>query len=96
MLRIATNASECEKVYARLQSCCRASLRRWLILLFLLLVNKLPFVIPWYPLPPSAKTLLTWIEARERMRLGVDDDLVQGQEIVGPEEEVEVLECFGL
>ena len=42
------------------------------------------------PLPPGGERRLH-VEAREGMRLGVEDDLVEGKEVIWREEEVEVL-----
>lgn len=36
------------------------------------------------------------VEARQGVRLGVPDDLVEWEDVVGGEEEVEVFQCLGL
>lgn len=44
--------------------------------------QNLPIWASWLPLPTRLKQL-TKVEAREWMRLGVDNDLIQREEIVG-------------
>lgn len=44
-----------------------------------------------FPLPPRLEQLAQF-EQWERMRLGVEDDLIQGEDIVLAKQEVEVLE----
>lgn len=41
--------------------------------------------------PPRLEALLARVEARERMRLGIQHDLIERQDVAGSEEEVEVL-----
>ena len=66
-------------------------------LLFLLLLHhQVPLLISRNPLPTRLKALLTRIESRERMCFCVQHDLIQGQEVVGAEEEIEVFQCLGL
>lgn len=58
--------------------------------------NQIPILIPGDPLPPRLKSLLARIKHRERMRFRIKHDLVEGENVVGSEEEVEVLEGFCL
>lgn len=60
------------------------------------LENQLPLLIARNARPPGLEALLTRVEARERMRFRVQHNLVERQDIGGAEEEVEILEGFGL
>lgn len=62
----------------------------------LLLTHHIPLLIPRQPRPIRFEALLTRIEPRKRMRLGIKHDLIQRQQIVRAEEQVEVLERLGL
>lgn len=57
--------------------------------------HNIPILPPGLPLPPSLEQL-PHLEARERMRLRINDDLIERPHIVGPEEEVEVFQCLSL
>lgn len=48
-----------------------------------------------FPLPARLEQL-AHLEAREGMCFGVEDDVREGEQVVGGEEEVEVFEGFGL
>jgi hypothetical protein len=70
---------------------------RRLALHFLLLVkDKITFLIPWFPLPPSLEALLTRVKAREGMRFCIENDLVERQDIIGAKEEVKVFQRLSL
>jgi hypothetical protein len=56
-----------------------------LLLLFPVHRHKIPILIAGNPLPPRAKALLTRIEARENMCLGIKHDLIERQQLVGAE-----------
>lgn len=55
------------------------------------LLNNLPLRIPRFPFPPSREQR-SHIKPRERVRLGIQHDLVQRQQIVRREEQVKILE----
>lgn len=54
-----------------------------------LINNRLPIPISSFPLP-SSEEIFTQLEMRECVGFGVEDDFVQGEDIVWSEEEVEV------
>lgn len=58
-------------------------------------VNDPAFSVPRFTLPTGLEQL-TELKARKSMRFSVEDDLVEGQDVVGPEEKVEILERFSL
>jgi hypothetical protein len=58
--------------------------------------HQLALVVARDARPPGFEALARRVEARERMGFRVQHDLVEGQDVVGPEEKVEILECFGL
>lgn len=62
----------------------------------LLRMYHISLLVPRQPRPIRLEALLARIEPRERMRLGVKHDLIERQQVVGAEEQVEVLERLGL
>lgn len=55
---------------------------------------------PALPVPllalPAGEEVLAEFEARERVRFRVEDHFVKWQDVVGPEEQVQILESLGL
>jgi len=58
--------------------------------------HEVALIIPRYTFPTRLESLVACIEARERMSLSIQDDLIERKEIVGGKEKVHVLQCLSL
>jgi len=59
------------------------------------LSKDMPVLVARLPLPARLEEFSEF-EFRKGMGLGIEDDVCQGQDVRGAEEEVEVFQCFGL
>ncbi len=73
----------------------RLSLHCWLFLLHCWIWQYLPIRATRFSCPACLEQGAQ-LEAREHMCLGIDDYLIEWQEITRREQKIEVFQCFGL